>query len=99
MTRERSAGKPSARTRSTSSGEQPVSRRARDSAQRASVPHAPLLGQEDVAAVEADGERRVWPRRRRRGHQPVGDDPVGVDEVEAPPPELPAERPARAPRA
>ena len=54
-------------------------------------PRPRLLGEEDVAAVEADGQRRL--PHRRCGDHPVGHDPVGMDEVEA----LPREEPAHGP--
>ncbi len=53
-----------------------------------------LLRQEHVAAVEPDGERH--PAAGRGGHDPIGNDPVGMDQVEPPAADHAADGPPQA---
>jgi len=58
-------------------------------------PRSRLFGQEDVAAVEADGEGRRPPAGSAGQRHPVGDQEMGLDEVEAPPRQKLSHRPPR----
>ena len=94
MTRASAVGKPSAQTRPTSSGEQPVKKSQAARVRRTTRARRTPLGEEDVAAVDADAERRA--RGEAAGERAVGQQPVSLHDVGSP---QPKRAPHRAPGA